>query len=356
MAVKKLRSAERILAIQTAFLGDIVLSSAFLAGLRLCFPRAEIRFLTTPVGTKLLETNPWNVTPVVYDKRGRDSGVRGFFRKRRELRAFRPDLAFCLHRSLRSSLLARAAGGEVWGFAEAAGAFLYDHKVSRRDHMFEADKNNALLATYARAAGVELPRFPKLFVSDRDREEAEKLLGGVGKFLAVAPSSVWATKRWPPERFAELALKALQKHGLRTVIVGGSDPADIEAGAAVRRAFVVARSEESAPLDLSGKTSLGALKSVLSQARIVVANDSAPLHVAIAVGAPVVGVFGPTTRELGFFPLAPEGKAAAAEVAGLYCRPCGLHGHHKCPEGHFRCMLELQSDRVMEEVDRILCR
>jgi heptosyltransferase-2 len=109
-------------------------------------------------------------------------------------------------------------------------------------------------------------------------------------------------------------------------------------------------------LDLAGKTGLGALKSVLSRAKLVVANDSAPLHVAIAMGVPVVGVFGPTTKALGFFPMAPEGMAATAEVAGLVCRPCGLHGHHACPQGHFRCMLELSPETVLKEAETLLCR
>jgi heptosyltransferase-2 len=103
-------------------------------------------------------------------------------------------------------------------------------------------------------------------------------------------------------------------------------------------------------------TSLGALKSVLSRARLVVANDSAPLHIAIAMGATVVGIFGPTTKELGFFPKAPPGKSATAELAELNCRPCGLHGHNACPLGHFRCMLDLKPEAVLKEAESLLCQ
>jgi heptosyltransferase-2 len=116
--------------------------------------------------------------------------------------------------------------------------------------------------------------------------------------------------------------------------------------------------DESAPLplNLAGKTSIGSMKAVLEGAKFVVANDTAPLHVAIAMGVPVVGVFGPTTKEIGFFPNAPEGMASVVEVNGLSCRPCGLHGHHKCPLGHFKCMLELTPEAVMVEVEKFLCR
>jgi heptosyltransferase-2 len=359
MGMAELRplSAKRILVIQTAFLGDITLSSVFLSGLRLCFPQAKIYFLTTTIGAKLLQPNPWGITPIAYDKRGREKGVVGFFKKWRELEKFRPELTFCLHRSLRTALLARAAGGKIYGFSDAAGAFLYDVKISRAASMYEADKNNALLAAFAKERGVELPRFPKLFTTEAEVSEAASLLSGIGEFAVLAPSSVWATKRWPAERFAELGLELWRKHRLRSVIVGGNEIADLKAAEQLLKKYAAeAKPGEISPLDLSGKTGLGALKSVLSRARIVVANDSAPLHVAIAMGAPVVGVFGPTTRELGFFPLAPEGKAGVAELSGLDCRPCGLHGHHECPKKHFRCMLELTSSAVFAEVDKILCR
>jgi heptosyltransferase-2 len=73
------------------------------------------------------------------------------------------------------------------------------------------------------------------------------------------------------------------------------------------------------------------------------------------MGAKAVGIFGPTTKELGFFPLAPDGRAAVAEMKELECRPCGLHGHHRCPRGHFRCMLDLEVSQVFEEAKRLLC-
>ncbi len=181
-------------------------------------------------------------------------------------------------------------------------------------------------------------------------------MAGLGKFVAFAPSSVWATKRWPAERFAKLAKRFWEKYQLRTVLVGGSDEADF----VVAKEFLASYSAGGqgafpAARDLIGQTSIGTLKGVLARASLVVANDTAPLHVAIAVGAPVLGVFGPTTKEIGFFPLAPAGKAGVAELAGLQCRPCGLHGHKICPLGHFRCMLELDSETVFAEAEKLLC-
>ena len=354
---RKNSTPARILVIQTAFLGDIVLATSFLANLRKLAPGAEIRFLTTPVGAKALEGNPMSVACVAYDKRGKDAGFGGFLRMARELRQFAPDLTFCLHRSLRSTLLAKLSGGEAFGFHDGAGTVLLDHRVKRPKDVFEAEKNQAMLEGWAGEGAKGLPLFPVLSLSEADKREADQLVGGLGRFVAFAPSSVWATKRWPAERFARVAELLWEKHQLRAVIVGGKEAADLEAGAAIEEYFRKKNSSTAAlPLNLAGKTGLGGLKAVLARATLLVANDTAPLHVAIGMGVPVVGVFGPTTRDLGFFPLTPPGKSAVAEHTALDCRPCGLHGHQVCPRKHFRCMLELEPEAVLREAERLLDR
>lgn len=348
------QETKSILVIQTAFVGDIVLTTSFLAGLRALAPQAKISLLTTPAGVQLLTPNPWNIQLLPYDKRGKEKGTAGFLRKARELRALKPQLVFCLHRSLRSALLAKVTGGFIVGFQESAGSVLFGKRVSRKGFAYEAEKNLALLKGHFGEAANGIAPFPALSASDKDRVSATTLLLGEGKFVALAPSSVWATKRWPVDKFAELAKQLWQKHQLRSVIVGGQEPQDIALGKQL--AQLCEQNGAPVPRDLSGKTNLGALKVVLQKAELVVSNDSAPLHIAIAMGTKTVGVFGPTTKELGFFPLAPEGKASVAEVSGLSCRPCGLHGHAACPQGHFRCMLELSPDTVGAAVDKLLCQ
>jgi heptosyltransferase-2 len=345
---------KKILVIQTAFVGDIVLTSSFLAGLRTLAPQAKILLLTTPAGVQLLSPNKWGIELLAYDKRGQEKGSLGFLRKAKELRSFGPDLVFCLHRSLRSSLLAKVSGGKIFGFAEGAGSVLFHSRTSRKGKAYEAEKNLGVLEAWAGPVARSLLPFPELITSPEEQDAAAALLADLGnsKFVALAPGSVWATKRWPVEKFAELALELWKKHGLRVVIVGGKDPKDIELGQELKQRL---ESNSVSVLDISGKTSLGVLKAVLAKPELVVANDSAPLHIAIAMGRKAVGVFGPTTKELGFFPLAPGGGAEVAEVSGLSCRPCGLHGHQACPQGHFRCMLELAPSKVMAAAEKLLC-
>lgn len=348
-----------ILVIQTAFVGDIVLASSFLAGLRTLAPNAKISLLTTPAGVQLFSPNPWDIELIAYDKRGNEKGLLGFLRKARRLRQLSPQLVFCLHRSLRSALLAKVSGGKIFGFRESAGSVLFDRRVSREGIAYEAEKNLALLAAWGGEVVKSFLPFPRLATSSQEEAAADSLLAEVTgqKFAVLAPSSVWATKRWPVEKFAQLALDLWRTRGLRSVIVGGKDAEDIELGKRLVEEFQkISGQSAPLPLDISGKTSLGSLKAVLARPEIVIANDSSPLHIAIAMGRKVVGVFGPTTKELGFFPLAPKGKAAVAEVFGLSCRPCGLHGHRTCPEGHFRCMLELRPEAVLAATEKVLCQ
>ena len=150
--------------------------------------------------------------------------------------------------------------------------------------------------------------------------------------VGMNPGSVWNTKRWLPERFAELCVR-LRADGLIPVLIGGAE--DKALGARI--------AQDGGALDLTGKTDLEELKALMGRLSVFVTNDSGPMHLAAAAGVPVVAIFGATTRELGFFPYGPGHRVVEVDLA---CRPCGLHGASKCPEGHFLCMRLLTVDQV----------
>ena len=250
---------------------------------------------------------------------------------------------FCLHRSFRSSLLALFSGARVIGFCEGALSVFFAERHSRSGALYEAEKNALLLQNYVEAKSISV--YPKLNFTYEEVAEAETLLAGRKNFLAIAPGSVWATKRWPEDKFADLIQKCRSLG--QVILVGGQDAVDIAVAGKIKKIL------GNEILDLTGKTSLRVLAAIFSKTTLVIANDSAPLHIAIAVGTSVVGIFGPTTKELGFFPLAAPGKAEVAEVENLDCRPCGLHGHRLCPQGHFRCMRDLDSELVWNKVKNL---
>jgi heptosyltransferase-2 len=182
---------------------------------------------------------------------------------------------------------------------------------------------------------------PTLHPSDADRSAVDALLSSSGvkagdSILALAPGSVWGTKRWP--YYPELA-KQLSSATTRIVIVGGADDAELA------RAIVAVVPNA---IDATGKLSLLASADLIGRAAVLVTNDSLPQHLASAMATPTVSIFGPTVPEFGFGPLAP--RAVVLGHTGLTCRPCDRHGPQTCPLGHFKCMRELEPAGVVEQV------
>jgi heptosyltransferase-2 len=160
-------------------------------------------------------------------------------------------------------------------------------------------------------------------------------------FVALAPGSVWATKRWP--FYSALAMALVEE--TRIVVVGSKDDAPLA------RAIRDAAGEERV-IDATGRLSLLASAELISRATAIVTNDSAPLHLASAMGTPTVAIYGPTIPEFGFGPLAPQ--ASVVQHDELACKPCDRHGPQRCPLGHWRCMRELSVARVANIVSAYL--
>ena len=329
------------LVIQTSFLGDTVLTTPLLAQLA---RRGDVDVVTTPASAALLASNPAIRSVIVYDKRGADRGLPGFVALAKRLRQTPYDVAFLAQGSFRSAALALAAGvPSRVGFDTSSGRWLYSRRVTFRDDLHHAARLLRLARPNGRPATPDELR-PLLYPGDAERQAVDALLARHGvaageRFVALAPGSVWATKRWPG--YAELA--ALLQMDMRIVIVGGADDA------ALAHAIV---SAAPSAIDATGQLSLLASAELIGRAAALVTNDSAPLHLASAMGTPSVAIFGPTVPAFGFGPLAPRSIVVGHET--LSCRPCDRHGPQRCPLGHFRCMRELDAATIAEQVRSLL--
>jgi heptosyltransferase II len=314
------------LVIQTAFLGDVILSTGLLEALAERFGPVDV--VTTPAAAPLVETHPAVRRVVAYDKHGRDRGIDGFSRVVRALKRAKYARVFLPHRSLRSALLARLAGiPERIGFAGGPGSWSYTRRVEVPRDGHDAERQLAL-------AGGQTARV-SLGITSADRASADAWLaerGITGKFVALAPGSIWGTKRWPG--YAELAARIEGP----VVVVGGPDDIGL--------ASQIAREGAGRVHSAAGALSLRASAALLERARALVTNDSAPLHLATAVGTPVIAIFGPTIPGFGFGPRGAEDVVVQRE--GLECRPCSRHGPHVCPLGHHRCMNEIRVEQVLD--------
>src|SRR5262245_19059736 len=297
--------------------------------------RGAVDVVSTRVASALLANHRHVRQSIVYDKRGADRGMSGFIRMAAALRAKKYDVAYLAQGSVRSGALALAAGiVDRVGFRTSAGRAFYTTRIATDDSMHHAAR---LLALGTREPGRKMSRAqlqPSLYPGDAERAAVDALLDATSyeRLFALAPGSVWATKRWP--YFPALA-RELAREG-SVVIIGG------DADRALASEIVAATSGQA--IDATGRLSLLASAELIRRSALFVTNDSLPYHLASAMNTPTIAVFGPTVPEFGFGPLAE--RAAVAGHAGLTCRPCDRHGPQRCPLGHWRCMREITPDSV----------
>ena len=331
------------LVLQTSFLGDTVLTTPLIAYLA---ERDVVDVLCTPASAALLANNPSIRDVLVYDKRGRDRGAKGFLRTAGVLRQRAYDAAYLCQGSIRSGALVWAAGiATRVGFSAHAGRRFYTLRVPFIENEHHAARLLSLGTRGADTSATTRSLQPALYPGEKERRAVDELFGAAGiapneSFVALAPGSVWATKRWPHYS----ALAEILQHEARIVVVGAASDGALAQGIA-----------EAAPervVDATGKLSLLGSAELIGRARVLVTNDSSPLHLASAMGTPTLAVFGPTVPEFGFGPLAP--RSVVAGHTGLACRPCDRHGPQRCPLGHWRCMREITPGLVAAMVRELL--
>lgn len=309
----------KILLLQTAFIGDVVLATAVAERLHAVFPGARIDFLLRKGNEGLLSGHPFLQEVLVWDKNSRK--YLNLWRLLRRIRKERYDLVVNLQRFFSTGFLTAFSGARFRaGFDKNPLSFAFTH---RKPHVIgpihEVDRNLSLVEPWA---GSETAR-PRLYPGAADR----KGVPAAGSYICIAPTSVWFTKQWPAKRWVELI--DLLPHSLKIVLLGG--PSDREDCERIKEAVVHPKVE-----NMAGSLNFLESAAWMEGARMNYVNDSAPLHIASAVNAPVTAVFCSTIPAFGFWPLSDHSRVVETPLA-LECRPCGLHGRPACPEGHFRC-------------------
>ncbi|HOX85347.1 MAG TPA: lipopolysaccharide heptosyltransferase II [bacterium] len=330
----------KILLIHTAFIGDLILSTPLVREIKANFPDSSLSLLLTPQTAPLFRKSRWVDEILLYDKRGKQKGADKFSRLAMDLRQCRFDAVFSPHRSLRSSLLAYLSGARIRiGFDSATGAFLYTHQVHYDNGQHEIDRNLSLLKSF------NLPvdsNELEIAGDAADRQVIERLLADAAvdtnrDLIAIAPGSIWPTKRWPAVYYKTL-IHMLQERNYQVVLIGGKNDVEL--------ASCLAKPADKTTINMVGKLSLTESAELLKLCRVLVTNDSAPMHLAAAVNTSVVAIFGPTVQSLGF---APRGRNTAIVEIELSCRPCGKHGGVICPIKTHACMTHIHPRQVLEK-------
>ena len=341
---------KNILIVQTAFIGDVILTLPLVQACKRLFPSAAIDVVVTPNAKELCANHQDIREAIGYDKRGADSGVTGLMRLSRVLRSRSYDLAIVPHRSLRSAALVALSRVPIRiGFNRSAGRVLLTETVRYHHAIHEIDRNLSLLNPLAQTT---VPReLPRLSPLEADKKRVDRLLvelevGRPDTLVAIAPGTIWNTKRWLKDRFSSLAVN-LDEAGLEVVLLGGK-------GDELLCEEIRTLSGSSHVYNTAGMLSLMQSVDLIRRCRVIVCNDSAPMHMAAAVGTPVVAIFGATVPAFGFGPSGP--LDIVVETQGLKCRPCSIHGGKKCPIKTFDCMNNITYERVFQSTMSVLSK
>jgi heptosyltransferase-2 len=333
------RAAKKVLIVQTAFIGDVILATPLAEAAQRIFPDCRVDFMVIPAAANLLEKNAFINRIVIFDKRGQQRGFAALWKLAKALQQERYDLALVPHRSLRSAALAWLAKiPERIGFDRSAGAWLFTRRLPYRQ-THEVERNMELLRIFN---GNFATPAPKIFWDKNDAQIVEPFCHGneYGKwFCALAPGSVWATKRWPVENFISLAKRLIAETGAFIYLIGG----DRDVALCARIAAAV----DNNCANTAGRLLLRQSAALLDRCRVLVSNDSGPTHLGAATRCKVITIFGPTVPAFGF---APFGEGHAVIEKNLSCRPCSSHGGNRCPLGTHACMQEISVDEVFSKV------
>lgn len=325
----------KFLVIQTAFPGDVILASAVVEKLHEFHPSSQIDFLLRKGNESLFATHPFLNNVFVWDKK--KNKLSEILRILSEVRQESYDYVINLHRFASSGFITAFSGAKnKIGFDKNPLSFLFNQKFKHTigDGSHEINRNQQLISSITDSK----PLNPKLYPSEKDFKKA--LEYKTVKYVCIAPASVWFTKQWSTHKWVELInLIPVEQ----TIFLLGA-PSDFILCEEIKSA-VTSSVVEKRVINFSGKLSFLESAALMKDAQMNYVNDSAPLHLASAVNAPVTAVFCSTVPEFGFTPLS-EKSFIAQTKENLSCRPCGLHGKSSCPEKHFRCAESIRPEDV----------
>ncbi|HLF20541.1 MAG TPA: lipopolysaccharide heptosyltransferase II [Bacteroidota bacterium] len=341
----------KTLVVRFSSVGDIILSTPLLRVLRQRFPDGQIDYVTKKEYAELVRSNHnLNVT-YEFDA---SKGFQGLRQLRQRIRSEKYNLIVDIHNNLRSSYLRSFTGAEVVIVNKRQfdryllvklRKNIYREVVPVSDRYIECVRKYGVKND---GRGLEL-HIPDDVLFGVSSKIARLALSRFEKVIGLCPSSRHFTKRWPEDRFTEVGVRFARNHQSKVLIFGGPD--DVERCSRIAGQINAEAGPERAT-DFSGQLTLLETAAAMQFCDVIVTNDSGLMHIADAMNKKLVGIFGSTVKEFGFFPQGPH--SIVIERNGLYCRPCSAIGRSSCPESHFRCMKEISTEDVFQQTKKLM--
>ncbi len=326
---------KKILIIQTAFIGDVVLATPVIEAIKNEMPDSEIDFLLRKGNEALLHNNPKLHKLLIWNKK--DGKYKNLLKILKQVRKVKYDYIVNLQRFASTGIFTVFSNGKVKiGFKQNPFSFGFTHKIEHiiGDYTHETNRNLSLLKPIV--GNVKAPM--KLYPTADNYNKVEQYQRQ--KYICAAPTSVWFTKQYPFEKWCELFKQLPVDY---TIYLLGA-PSDSE--------FcnnIISQTKLNNIINLCGKLNLLESAALMEKAAMNYVNDSAPMHLASAVNAPTTAIFCSTIPAFGFGPLAHN--SAIVEVDDtIECRPCGLHGKKECPEGHYKCGFKIDTKKLADRL------
>ncbi len=334
----------KILIIQTAFIGDVVLATSMLKFIKENIAHSKIDFLLRKGNESLLKSHPAINKTIIWDKK--KGKYKNLIKLALQARQEEYDVVLNIQRFTSSGIFMALCGAKVKiGFKQNPLSFLFHHRINHLiphidgDSFYHEVQRNLLLLSPI-ITDLKMPKAkelkPSLAILKSNTDKIKDL--DQGNYIVLAPSSVWFTKQWAKEKWIELA-KVISKD-YKLYFIGGPDDKE----------FIESIIQDSNNcINLCGKLNLVDSAALMKNAKRVFVNDSAPLHLASSVNAKTTAIFCSTVPDFGYYPLSDDSKVIQLEKR-LDCMPCGLHGKKSCPLKHFKCALDIDIQKVIETI------
>jgi lipopolysaccharide heptosyltransferase II len=334
---------EKILVIQTAFIGDAILTLPMLQKLREENPQSELDVISNPLTSEIFSSSPVINNVIVLDKRREHKSIFSLVRFARKLKEKNYTKLYSPHRSFRTSLIVLFSGiKNTYGFDNSSLSHVYKN-IIKYDFNGHEVKRNLDLISFNNSNDWKI--LPDIIITSEQQKKVNDFLiqNSLNNAIAVAPGSVWNTKKYSPEYFEKI-IDYLTTKFYKIILIGSAKDEIICKSLA-------SRFEENV-ISVAGKFSIIESIQMLKNVKLLISNDSAPTHMGVCANIPVLTLFCSTSPAFGFYPY--NEKSGYLSFDDLSCKPCGVHGYDECPIGTFRCGNELYPQIVISKIEKML--
>ena len=337
-------NSEKILIIQTAFIGDAILTLPLLQKLKELNPESVIDVVSNPLTSEIFSASPYVNEVIVLDKRNEHRTMFSTYKFSKKIKERNYVKLFSPHRSFRTSLIVLLSDIlETYGFDNSSFMHIYKYIIPYNYKAHEVQRNLDLIGFHYDDQSWKI--IPEIKFNLLVKEKVSKFIleNNFDKnTLAIAPGSIWNTKQYPLEYY-ERIISELNKKGYKVVLIGGEKDKVVCNELALKKKDIIS---------CAGNFSIIESIEFLKNVKLLISNDSAPTHMGMCADIPVLTLYCSTSYEFGFYPY--NEKSSYLSYDDLFCKPCGIHGYDKCPISTFDCGYLLKPEVVISKIENML--